>query len=218
MRFSEFFISYKLGLKEIKTTIPFKEFPLCKKIYMILTFVLTVLGIIFAILDRPAISFAFLVTMIILLIVFLVTESRPKNLAHKLKTYFTPYSQERMEMVRKLLSNYNIQPSDSTKIDLLIEEAKSAQVQCDNFNTLKTPFKTLSTLIVPIAVYIANTYADTLSSNEIVALGILAIPLIICFYAILFAVTPVFKDLVNQDYNNYRNLISDLKQIKIFYA
>lgn len=77
MRFSDFFISYKLGLKELKATIPFKEFPLCKKIFMILTFVLTVLGIIFAILNRPSISFAFLAVMIILMIIFIAIEFFP---------------------------------------------------------------------------------------------------------------------------------------------
>lgn len=152
------------------------------------------------------------------MIIFIAIESLPKNLTNKLVTHYVPYSNERMAMVCKLLSNYKIQPTDSAKIDLLIEEAKSVQIQCDNFNTLKTPFKTLSALIVPIAVYIAKNYANTLSSNKIVALGILAIPLIICFYAILFAVTPIFKDLINQDYNNYGKLISDLKQVKIFYT
>ncbi len=218
MRFSDFFLSYKLGLKQIKATIPFKELPFYKKLCMILTFVLTVLGIVFALLDCPVIALVILIVMIMLWIIFIVRESSPKELTNKLNAYYAPYSQERMEMVCNLLSDYKIKPSDSTKIELLIEEAKNEQTQCDNYNTLKTPFKTLSTLIVPIAVYIAKNYANALSSNEIVALAILAIPLIICFYAILFAVSPMFKDLINQDYNKYGQLISDLKQVKIFYS
>lgn len=218
MRFSDFFINYKLGTKEIKTTIPFKELPLFKKIFMMLLFVFAVLGIIFALLDYSKVAFAFIFTMIILVIIFIVIDSRPKNLSNNLTNYHIPYSQERMNMLCELLSNYKINLSDCNKIDLLIEEAKHEQTHCDYYNTLKTPFKTLSALIVPIAVYIAKNYANSLSSNEITALAILAIPLIICFYAILFAVTPMFKDLINRDYNTYENLIADLKQVKIFYA
>lgn len=36
MRFSDLFISYKIGLKDIKSTIPFTELPLYRKIFIII--------------------------------------------------------------------------------------------------------------------------------------------------------------------------------------
>ena len=38
MRFCDLFISYKIGLKSIKSTIPFTKLPLYRKIFVIILF------------------------------------------------------------------------------------------------------------------------------------------------------------------------------------
>lgn len=47
MRFSDLFISYKIGLKEIKSTIPFTKLPLYRKIAVITLFSISILCVIF---------------------------------------------------------------------------------------------------------------------------------------------------------------------------
>lgn len=45
MRFCDFFISYKIGLKSIENTIPFTKLPLYRKIVVIVTFALTIISV-----------------------------------------------------------------------------------------------------------------------------------------------------------------------------
>lgn len=217
MRFSNFFISYKIGLKNIKSTIPFTKLPLYRKIFIILVFVLGVLGMLFAFFYCTTVSLLFSISLCVCVILSLVIDSTKKNQDEMLKKHYAPYSAERMSMVCDLLEQYNLKTTDFEKIDLLIEEAKSAQTQCDYYDTLKKPLKTLSAIIIPIVAYFAQKVGDSASSNELIPLLIPILVIIICCYAILFALAPIVKSIVNRDYNKYSQLISDLTQIKIFY-
>ena len=59
-------------------------------------------------------------------------------------------------MTVNVLNNYQISIHDFEALDLLIEEAKIAQIQCDYLAPLKKPLKTLAAIIVPIIVYVAE--------------------------------------------------------------
>ena len=52
MRFCDLFISYKFGLKDIKSTIPFTKLPLYRKIFIIILSVLLSLSLIFILFNQ----------------------------------------------------------------------------------------------------------------------------------------------------------------------
>lgn len=49
MRFCDLFISYKIGLKDIKSTIPFTKLPLYRKIFVIILFASAIISFILSI-------------------------------------------------------------------------------------------------------------------------------------------------------------------------
>ena len=74
-------------------------------------------------------------------------------------------------MTVKVLNNYQISIHDFETLDLLIEEAKIAQIQCDYLAPLKKPLKTLAAIIVPIIVYVAEKIGDSTSQNEMIIMA-----------------------------------------------
>ena len=147
MRFCDFFISYKIGLKGIKSSIPFTKLPLYRKIAVITTFTTGILAIILGLINQQNVAFVVLILGILLMIIFLTIDSTKKSLDTMLQEHYIPYSQNRINMVIDLLKNYNV--FDNSSIDLLIVEAQDAQLRCDYFAPLKKPLKTLSTIIIP---------------------------------------------------------------------
>ena len=49
-------------------------------------------------------------------------------------------------------------------------------------------------------------------------MAVQAIVLILLIFSLIFSLTPIVKDLLYRDYNKYDELISDLRQIKLFYT
>lgn len=218
MRFCDFFIDYKLGLKEIKNLIPFTKLPLYRKIAIVLVFVIAVIGLIFCVTQKEILALITFGIAIILLIVFSIVDSSKKNPKNMLDNHYKLYSQNRMKMLISVLKNYNIQVTNSDIIDLLITEAKTAQIQCDYLLPLKKPFKALGAIIIPIVIYAAQKIADATTVNELLTISLQIIFIIICVFAIIIAIVPVIKDICYRDYNKYNELLYDLNQVKIFYS
>lgn len=214
MRFVDFFIEYKIGLKNIKGGITHPQLPLYRKIFLILLFSLTILFIIFALLNNAIGAFIILFIIFLMMFGFSIVDSRKKNMEATLNNYYKPYSRKRMDMLKDLLHNYNIDVNDKDKIDLLIEEAQNAQKQCDYLAPLKNSLKILAAIIVPIIAFIANKAEF---SEDLFRFAINSIVLIILAFPLVFAVTPFLKELFYKNYNKYDELINDLKQIKLFY-
>ena len=128
------------------------------------------------------------------------------------------YSEKMMQMTVKVLNNYQISIHDFEAIDLLIEEAKIAQIQCDYLAPLKKPLKTLAAIIVPIIVYVAEKIGDSTSQNEMIIMAAQIITIVLLIFSLIFSITPIVKDILYRDYNKYGELIYDLRQIKLFYA
>lgn len=218
MRFSDLFISYKIGLKDIKSTIPFTKLPLYRKIFIIIFLAgITISGILFIFIQN---IFSFIPTgfSLIALIIFSIIDSKKDNLKDMLENHYIPYSKKRMDMTIEVLKKYNINIENLDSIDMLITEAKHAQTSCDFLSQFKKPFKTLGAIIIPIVVFVAKKISEAATPTKMLNMATLAIILILLIFSLIFSFIPIIKDLFYRDYNKYNELIYDLRQIKLFYA
>lgn len=133
MRFCDLFISYKIALKGLKSTIPFTNLPLYRKIAIIFLFSMAIILSIFYILKMNIAVLITFSTIIILIAIFILIDSRKGNLEIMLKNHYLPYSKKRMDMIIKILQQYQIDIHNTSSINLLIEEAQTAQTQCNYF-------------------------------------------------------------------------------------
>ena len=72
MRFCDLFISYKIGLKSIKSTIPFTKLPLYRKIFVIIFFASAIISGILLIFKQTWASYIPMALGIISLIIFFI--------------------------------------------------------------------------------------------------------------------------------------------------
>lgn len=218
MRFCDIFISYKIGLKGIKSTIPFTKLPLYRKIAVIATFALTILCVILFLFKLYIPEFITLGIGIVSIGIFFIIDSRKNNLELMLKEHYTPYSKERMDMIINVLHEYNIDIHNTNTINLLIEEAQKAQIQSDYLLPLKKSLKTLATIIVPIVAYVAKKIGDSTSQDTMITIALQIIAIAILIFSLILSLTSVIKDFLCRDYNKYGELIYDLRQLKLFYV
>lgn len=218
MRFCDLFISYKIALKELKSTIPFTNLPLYRKIAVIYHFSTAILLSIFFILRLNIAVLITLLIEIILIAAFRFIDSKKGNLEIMLNDHYSPYSQKRMNMIIKILQQYQIDFHNVSSIDLLIEEAQAAQIQYDYLLLLKKPLKMLSAVIIPIVAYVANKIGDTASQTEVIQISIIAIIVILLIFSLILSLGSIFKDIFYHEYNKYEDFIYDLRQVKLFYA
>ena len=218
MRFRDLFISYKIGLKGIKSTIPFTKLPFYRKIFIIILFVSAIVS---SILFMLKLTWALYITIAldaISFIVFFIIDSLKRNLEITLKEYYIPYSEKRMNMTIDVLKSYGIDIHISDSIDMLIEEAKLAQIQCDYLAPLKKPLKILSAIIVPIIAFTAQKIGNATTQDEMIFMAAQALVPILLFFSLIFLLTPAIKEILYFDYNKYNELIYDLRQIRLFYT
>ena len=218
MRFCDLFISYKIGLKDIKSTIPFTKLPLYRKIAVIATFAITIISALLFMFKLFIPGFIVFGTGVISLVVFLITDSRKNKLELMLKEHYLPYSKKRMDMVINILEEHGINFQNINTLDLLIDEAQRAQLQSDYLLPLKKPLKILGAIIFPIIAYVAEKIGDTASQSEMIIIAAQIIVIVLLIFSLIFSLTPIVKDILYRDYNKYDELIYDLRQIKLFYA
>ena len=218
MRFCDLFISYKIGLKSIKSTIPFTKLPLYRKIFVIILFANCIVSGILLFFKQIHFSFFPMTLDIILIIIFFIIDSSKKNLEVMLKKYYTPYSEKRMEIIINVLKSYNINIQNIHSLDMLIEEAKLAQVQCDFIAPLKKPFKTLSAIIVPIIVFVIQKIGNSATINEMTYWAAEVIYITILIFSLIILLTPIIKNILYRDYYKYDEFIYDLRHLKLFYV
>lgn len=218
MRFCDLFISYKIGLKSIKSTIPFTKLPLYRKIAVIATFTTSIISALLFMLKLFIPGFIVFGIGIISLVVFLIIDSRKNKLELMLKEHYSPYSQKRMDMVIDVLKDYGIDVQNINTLDLLIDETQKAQIQSDYLTPIKKPFKTLCAVIVPIIAFVAQRIGNAATQEEMIAMATLVIIFALLIFSLILALTPVVKDILYRDYNKYDELAYDLRQIKLFYS
>lgn len=218
MRFCDLFISYKIKRKDIKNLIPFTKLPLYRKIAVITTLAILLLGCFFILCHRPHIAYIIFALGLFLLLVFLVIDSTKRNLNKMLQQHYSPYSNERMNMIIKLLAEYDIDISNQELIDLLITEARNSQKNVDYIAAIEKQLKILSTIIIPIIVYAAQKIGNTVSPDEIIIMSAQTIIIILVTYSLIITIGQLIREFLHRDYNLYEELISDLTQVKIFYS
>lgn len=218
MRFCDLFISYKIGLKNIKSTIPFTKLQPYRKIFIILFLVSWIISAIFLFFIKNWVSFIPITIGILCIITFSIIDSTKRNLQVTLKEYYAPYSERRMKMVIDVLKQYKIDINDFDSIDRLIEEAKLAQIQNDYIASLRKPLNTLGAIIIPIIAYIAQKIGDTATQTEIFTMAIQVIVLVLLVFSLIFSLAPIIKEIFYRDYNKYEELIYDLRQVKLFHS
>lgn len=221
MRFCDLFISYKASLKDIKSNIPFTKLPLFRKVFFIIILSLTILSGIFVaskLLFFPNLSpltyYIPLLFVLLTFILFFIFDSRKNNLIDMLENHYIPYSEARMNATVKILGQYNINIHDLDSIDMLIAEAKLEQAQVDYISQLKQPLKPLSAIIIPLLIFISKEFSVKVGLK----MSLLITCLILLFISLIYSLVIFTKAILYRDYNKYEYFISDLRQIKIFYA
>lgn len=218
MRFCDLFISYKIGLKGIKSTIPFTKLPLYRKIFVIIFFASAIISCILLLFKLTLASYIPIALGAFSFIIFIIIDSLKRNLEVMLDEHYTPYSERRMKMVIEVLTKYKIDIQNSELLDMLIEEAKHAQINCDYLAPLIKPFKTLGAITIPIIAFVAQKIGDAATQDEMIIMAVQAITLILLIFSLIFLLTPTIKELLYRDYNKYNEFIYDIRQIKLFYA
>ncbi len=218
MRFSDLFISYKIGLKDIKSTIPFTELPLYRKIFIIIFLTGIIISGILLIFKQNIFSSIPIGLSLISLIIFAIIDSKKSNLSHMLENHYILYSKKRMDMTIEVLKKYKINIENVDSLDMLITEAKYAQAECDFLSQFEKPFKTLGAIIIPIVVFVAKKISESATPTDILNMAALAIILILLIFSLIFSFVPIIKDLFYPDYNKYTELMYDLRQVKLFYT
>ncbi|WP_313165052.1 hypothetical protein [Sedimentibacter sp.] len=213
MRFCDFFVEYKLEMYNIKSTMHWNELSFYRKCTAIFIFIITVMVIIFSMLN-PLI----LMSISVITLIFIGIFNSKKEIQRKmLDEHYVKYSKKRMEVFFKLLDKYNISITNTKNLVLLIEQAKDSKTRYDPFLSLNKPFKILGTTIIPIIIYVAQKLAETTSTNELIFLSLQTITIIICLFSIIISITPIIKEIVYQDSIHYDRLIYDINQVLIFY-
>lgn len=218
MRFCDLFISYKIGLKGIKNTIPFTKLPLYRKVFVIILFASAIISGILLMFKQTLASYIPIILGIISTLIFFIFDSMKRNLEVMLNEHYAPYSENRMKMVIEMLNKYKIDIHNSESLDMLIDEAKHAQIHCDYLAPLIKPFKTLGAIIIPIIAFAAKKLGEAATQDEIITMAAQAITLILLIFSLIFLLTPTIKELLYIDYNKYNEFIYDIRQIKLFYA
>ena len=218
MRFCDLFISYKFGLKDIKSTIPFTKLPLYRKIFIIILLVLLSLSVIFILFNQCFYFHVSVALVIFLVIVFYIIERRKRNIKKILKNSYIPYSIKRINMVIGILQKYNIDINDIDSLNMLMDEAKHEQIQCDYLLLFKKSLKAFSAVIISTIGFFANKFLAVYNSNEIIYVYIQTLNICLLIYIIIFCISPIFNDVFYSDYNKYDEFINDLRQIRLFYS
>ena len=213
MRFCDFFIEYKIGLKELKTSIPWTKLPLYRKIFIVLIFITGVTGLIFGTLGNIAGSLIIFLLFIVLFTVFFIIDSSKRNLRKMLDNHYSLTSQRRIDLLLATLRSYNINYNDVNKIDLLIKQAEESKIKSDPFIDIQKPLKTLGAIIIPVILYVVQIIAEATSKQDLIVMALQSIIIICCVFSIIISVSPIIRDICYRDYNIYENLIYDLNQI-----
>lgn len=218
MRFCDFFISYKIGLKDIPNIIPFTKSPRSRKIAAITIFAACILDVIFFLFNKTIASIITFGFMLLCLLIFFIINSTKSNLETMLNDHYTPYSAARINMTINVLNNYGIKSSDISSIDLLISEAQSAQLNSNFLLPLEKPFKILRAIIVPVVVFVVQKIGNNATQYQLITMAVQLITISILIFSLIVSISPILKAIFYPDYNKYDALIYDLRQIKIFHS
>lgn len=219
MRFCDFFIDYKIGIKDIDKYIKYNDLPFYRKIFVTIAYIAILLLIIFLItLKLDKIIYLPLFVSIIffsLLIIFNFVDSSKKNMI-KMNEYYTKISQQRINVLREMLREYEVDFNDVNKIEMLMEQAKIEQKRNNPFLGIEKPMKILYLIIVPVIVFVAKEVAKVSNIYTITMAASVIIIVSVCVVSMFYSLKPLMYLLFYRDYEKYNILIYDLKQMILF--
>lgn len=231
MRFYDFFISYKLGLKEVnddKTIGEILQLLRHDKFFCIVIGLL--IGMICAgLFGRPLELCVLWAILIVVTLIYMHVCSAKNIMKNRLEEHWKPYSDRRMEMVVHLLEKYHIDITDEKSIDLLIEEAQQEQINRDIFSFNRGYIKVFLTALFSGIIFLIKEIIEDIEPGKLLLeftpeqlkeLLLSSAILLIMIFTILLVGDPIvafIRALFGTDYDKYNELISDLRQVKIFY-
>lgn len=222
MRFCDFFIDYKIRIRDVRSTIPWKDMPRYRQYFlsafMVLSVVLCAIQVFWKQQVLP--TFICLGVMAIVLGIFVAMDSKKKNQLHLLENHYSKVSRQRMQIVHDVMEKYDIDWTDDKKIDLLIEQAKKEKQMNDPFTDLMRAGKLLVSLVVPITAYsfkqILDNNSETVTDNTYVQIIVTIFIIGVFAVTFVYAVFPIIKMGLYRDGVRYDELVNDLEQLKIF--
>lgn len=208
MRFDNLFISYKIGLKDIKSGIPFTKLPLYSKIFII-AIINEIIIISFSFIFNKIIFICISIGLLLFSIaVYLKFHFKKDNLAFMLENHDIPYSEKRMNMTIEILRKYNINIENLDSLDMLIAEAEYEKAKFDLFSKFNIK------IIIAIITFITTEMIKIFTLMQVIYILVNLIVLISLIGLFFFFIKYIIKDIFSRYYDE---LIYDLRQIKIFY-
>jgi kynurenine formamidase len=215
-RFCDFFNRYRISMKDISSTIPFWQLPVYRKCFVVLFVITVIVGMTLMMFNQVKYACVTFILSVIFIAVFFILDSLKKNRRLMVEKYYEPYSCKRMRIVSELLNRYGINPCDIGTIDLLIEESKLAQSNCDYFKPILKPLKVIAAITGPVLLYAFKRIGDLFTLDDMIRSIVWIVVLSILSYSMLLVLDVFRKEVLYKDYNLYEELIYDLRQIKIF--
>lgn len=215
MRFREFFIEYKIGLKKIDNPASFGKQPLYIRVTLFIFYMFIIAGMILTVIKGIAIGscVCFIGLAVFALYTFLCISKNKKDLDK-----YKKYSDERIYMLYCLLNKYGVEHGNVSKIDLLINEAKDAQSKVDLIAYIRSALKKWYIVLSPIAVVLYKTLFKDDSVMNFWIICSIGMVLLTCvsIYIFIKELIYIIYEYVHTEYKYYDNLTYDLRQIKIF--
>lgn len=207
--FEEFFIKYKIGLKDVEDKFTAKPVPMCRRIG---GSVIVLASIVTGVMSCFYSTWYWWILLFIALVVLAVVnelENRKSKLMSICENYTSPKAEYRKCMLKRIIDEYKL---DAGCVDRLIELARIEQSKSDVFEYSKVPIPS-SGLAVGTLIYTVNRVVDTVNSEEMVNLAVIIMVGIVLAYSCKSLVIFLIRKAVCPDFFKYDELIFDLKQI-----
>ena len=216
MRFSDFFIEYKLKVLGISPYIKFRDMDKYKLIGLGISIFSITIGAILFVLKKDAFGYFYAVSVISMVITLLLA-GRKKEKEKMLNNHYKPYSRKRMRAFSELLNDYGVNYKDEKKMSMLIEQADLAKERYSILKGIKSPINAVSTyIIIPIIISVLNRLIENIELNLLLTETIQWILLIFMLIGMWIAMSSMVKSMFGGDSAKYEDLKYDLQQMMIF--
>lgn len=216
MRFSDFFIEYKLKVLGISPYIKFRDMDKYKLIGLGISIFSITIGAILFVLKKGAFGYFYAVSVISMVITLLLA-GRKKEKEKMLNNHYKPYSRKRMRAFSELLNDYGVNYKDEKKMSMLIEQADLAKERYSILKGIKSPINAVSTyIIIPIIISVLNRLIENIELNLLLTETIQWILLIFMLIGMWIAMSSMVKSMFGGDSAKYEDLKYDLQQMMIF--
>ena len=125
------------------------------------------------------------------------------------------FADMRLRKVRELLFAYNI--SSYSRLLLLIERVEKAQKEYDPIQQYEKLFKYLTGVFVPVLSYAITMVSHNFSIENLIKFAIVVVALWSILSTVFWILSQIIKEIIFPEYQIYRYLLSDLRDISVFY-